>query len=496
MNNPSYIGIDIGTTNVKVLLVDEEGQALIEKSREYPVQYPKQGWAEQDPDMWVKETRSMLDEVCSEIPKKYTLKSIGISGQMHGLVVLDKDKNVLRPAILWNDQRSKPQCDSILNAIGGLDQLLDLTNNGLLSGYSFPKLIWLKENEPKVFKQIAHILLPKDYVRFRLSGHLGTDYSDASGTGCFDVKNRKWATQLIERMEIPLEWFPQPYPSTKIVGEISGLPKLDQPVPVVTGSGDAVLQPLASGVTGLNDALLVVGTGGNVTVRVDGYGRNEGGKVQFFCDTIGGQYVAMGVTLSAGESLRWIRNLLNKGIESLNSEYIEINFDQLIKLAETSPEGSNDILFTPYLQGERCPHANPDLRASFTGLSSLSSLADMVRSILEGVAFSLKDVSLVLESIGIHIKRYQIMGGGGKSDLWNIIFSNILNKTVSVYPSSSGGTAYGSAILARIGFDGTSWVKEKSKDENGNSYSPDTRSAQLYAKKFNLYQSIYQKTKP
>lgn len=298
MKSPTTIGVDIGTTNAKVLLVDEAGEVIVEKFSEYPVHYPHPGWAEQDPNMWVKTASFLLNEVCNEIPADYELKAIGISGQMHGLIALDQDTNVLCPAILWNDQRSATQCESILQAVGGPEQLLDLTNNGLLPGYTFPKLVWLKEHEPSIYKKIVHVLLPKDYVRLKLSGHLGTDYSDASGTGCFDVENRRWATSLIEMMGVPSNWFPQPHLATEIVGAISGLPGQAQPVPVVAGSGDAVLQPLASGVSKLDEALLVVGTGGNVTVKADGFSRNLGGKVQFFCDAIDEQYVAMGVTRS------------------------------------------------------------------------------------------------------------------------------------------------------------------------------------------------------
>lgn len=446
-----FLGIDVGTTNAKVMLIDAQARVLRAASREYPVNYPRSGWAEQDTEMWWSAVQDLLHEVVGSSNKKSSIRAVGVSGQMHGLVALDANHAVIRPAILWNDQRSEPQCNAIIEACGGRDGLLRLTNNGMLAGYMAPKILWMREHEPEACAQIAHVLLPKDYIRFRLTGAIATDVSDASGTGVFDCANRRWSSELLALLKLPEAWFPPALESTTVAGKLSpeiasGL-GLGADIPVIAGGGDAVLQPLGSGVVN-GEGLLVVGTGGNVTVPLAANISNEGGRLQVFCGVLPGSYVAMGATLSAGESIRWMRNLLRRGTAALGLAGDRLSFADLDQLAGESEPGARRTLFLPYLGGERCPHADASARGAFIGLSPQTSLGDLVRAIMEGVAFSLYDVTTLLERQGIRPGAFRLSGGGSQSERWRQIFAHVFDRAISTVTASSEGTAFGAALLA------------------------------------------------
>ena len=452
--NGCFLGIDIGTTNAKVVLIDSAARVIGTASREYPVQYPQPGWAEQDPETWWSAVRELVRDVAERFGSKSQILALGVSGQMHGLVALDRDHAVIRPAMLWNDQRAHPQCRAIVERCGGLDGLLRFTNNGMLAGYTAPKILWLCEHEPKAFARIHHVLLPKDYIRFRLTGDLATDVSDASGTGLFDVAKRTWSTELLGLLDLPRAWFPTAHESTAVVGtlraDLAASLGLPAGLPVIAGGGDAALQPLGSGVLDDSQGLLVVGTGGNVTVPLAANVRNDGARLQVFCGVQPGTYVAMGATLAAGESLRWIRNLLRNGATDLGWSGASLDFAALDRLAAASEIGARRTLFLPYLQGERCPHPDADARGVFLGLSSSTTLGDLVRAIMEGVAFSMRDVLAILASRGLQIDAFRISGGGSQSKLWRNIFASVCNAPMSTVAGGTEGTAYGTALLAGI----------------------------------------------
>jgi xylulokinase len=500
-NAPEYfLGIDVGTTNAKVVLIDRDARVVRSACCEYAVQYPQPGWAEQDPAIWWSTVRSLVREVAGTFEHKQAIRAAGVSGQMHGLVALDAHDAVIRPAILWNDQRAHAQCAEIAERCGGLDGLLRLTNNNMLAGYTAPKLLWLREHEPEAFRRIAAVLLPKDYLRFKLTGKKATDVSDASGTGLFDVRRRRWSDELIALLDLPRAWFVHAHESTEVVGALPadvasdlGLPA---GLPLVAGGGDAALQPLGMGLLDTSEGLLVVGTGGNVTVPLAANIPNEGGCLQIFCGVLPGAYVGMGVTLTAGESLRWIRNLLQVGAAQLGLPGSELTFADLERCARESPPGANRTLFFPYLVGERCPHPDAAARGAFIGLSTRTSLADLVRAILEGVAFSMRDAALVMERQGIRPARWRLCGGGAQNAQWRQIFSNVFDRPIATTVASEG-TAYGAALLAGIG-------QNRWRDPDALKHlflpqtndHPDSALAQRYRTLFAVYRQGYDRLSP
>jgi xylulokinase len=493
-----FLGIDVGTTNAKVVLIDSTAHVVASASREYPVDYPHPGWAEQHPETWWNAVGELIGEVVSPFEHKSAIRALGVSGQMHGLVALDHARAIIRPAILWNDQRAHSQCRAIIEQCGGLDGLLQYTNNGMLAGYTTPKILWLREHEPAAFARIAHVLLPKDYIRFRLTGGLATDVSDASGTGLFDVARRTWSTALLERLNLPRSWFPDTHESTEVVSHVRadlaatfGLPVK---LPVVAGGGDAALQPLGSGLLDASQGLLVVGTGGNVTVPLAANVRNEGARLQVFCGVQPGTYVAMGATLAAGESLRWFRNLLRQGSGALGLSGAAIDFIELDRLAAQSATGAGRVLFLPYLQGERCPHPDANARGVFLGLSPSTSLADLTRAVMEGVAFSMRDVLTLLDQQGLRLNAFRISGGGSQSALWRRIFADVFNAPMSTSGGGMEGTAFGAALLA--GLSQGRWQEPGALQKLvpvGTVESPDPIAVARYQRLFSVYQNSYRR---
>ncbi len=423
----TLFGIDVGTSGVKGLAIDTDGAVHARAEHEYPLSTPRPGWAEQDPEDWWEATEAVLARLRSECGDPV---GIGLSGQMHGLVALGTDGQPLRPAILWNDQRTEAECAEIEREIG-LERLIALTGNRALPGFTAPKLLWLRRHEPDVYGRIARIVLPKDYVRLRLCGEHATDVADASGTLLFHVAERRWSEEVLEALEIDPAWLPRALEGPSISGETQDC------VPVAAGGGDQAAGALGVGVDRPGPLSVVLGTSGVVFSALEGFAADEEGRVHAFCHAVPGAWHAMGVMLSAAGSLGWLRSALGG----------TPGYDQLMLEAEDWPAGTEGLLFLPYLAGERTPHADPDARGAFTGLGLRHDRGALVRAVLEGVAFGLRDsLDLIAELGGGSIERARVSGGGARSDLWLRIVASALELPLERVAVDEGA-AYGAAIL-------------------------------------------------
>lgn len=500
MGAETILAIDIGTTNCKTILLDDRGKLVHKESVEYSVQIPHPGWSEQQPEDWWDAVQDSIIKVVRKV-NPTSIKAIGLSGQMHGLVLLNAAGVVLRPAILWNDQRTSQECEDIYARVGGPERLLSYTNNAMLPGYTGGKILWVKNNEPDLFEKAAHVLLPKDYVRFRLTGHYATDVSDASGTGLFDVENRIWASGLLEKIGIPQGWLPRAYESGEIAGELqaAAAEKLGLPahLPVIAGGGDAVMQTIGSAATSPEKCLIVVGTGGNVTVSIQEFAKNPGGRLQHFCHSLPGMWVEMGVTLSAGNSLRWFRDTF--GIHEVN-EARKIGaspYELLGKLAATSPAGAGGVLFLPYLQGERCPYSDVHAAGTFTGIRLNTERADLLRAVYEGVAFSLRDVLELILQTGASPEVIHLSGGGSSSELWQQIHADILNREVRTLDYAEDASAVGAAMVAGVNIGLWSNIEDAVQNIRVRSITePVADNVPLYSELFEVYKDLYPALKP
>jgi xylulokinase len=429
------------------------------------------------------------------------IRGIGLSGQMHGLVALDQGSRVLRPAILWNDQRTERQCQEVYDRVGGQAGLLQLTNNRMLPGYTGGKILWLKGQEPRHFEKIRRILNPKDYIRFRLTGEFATEVSDASGTGLFNVRERQWSRPLLEALEIPPEWLPACHESHEISGRLlpSASEEFGLPVnlPVAGGGGDAVIQATGTGLVAPGILGTTIGTAGNVTMALNQYLENPGGKLQIFCNTLPGRWHAMGVTLSAGGALRWFRDAFGSPEKNADAEIHRNPYDLLIQEASHAPSGSDGLLFLPYLTGERCPHTDPAARGVFFGLTPRHNRSHFIRSILEGVLFSLLDVAEVLKETGLPVHQVRTSGGGASSELWRRIHADIFNREVVTVSGSAEGGAYGAALLAGVGTGVWPTVEESVRHLKIETRTPpDPKNAERYQRLFEIYRGLYPALKP
>lgn len=493
------IGLDIGTSGCKSILVDDTGVILASYTEEYPLYTPRSGWSEQNPEDWwracVNAIRNMLRISGSE---GRILTGIGLSGQMHGMVALDQNNRVLRPAILWNDQRTGQQCAEITEKAGGLPKLLTMTNNPVLPGYTAGKIVWLRENEPKLYAETYKILNPKDYIRFKLTGDFATDVSDASGTGLFDVEKRCWNKSLLSILDIPLGMLPEVFESTEITGGVSaaaaqetGLPKA---LPVAGGGGDAVIQTTGSGLIRQGILGTTIGTSGIVAMALDSFKSNRKGSLQVFCNNMPGTWHVMGVTLSAGGSFKWLRDTLfseEKKQSLLPGQNIYGIMDEL---AGNAAPGSGNLLFLPYLTGERCPYADPAASGCFLGMTLRHGRGEMARSVLEGVIYSLRQVSELISDIngGKPVTEIRTSGGGSMSNLWRQIQADIFQSPVKTVSGSGEGGAYGAAFAAGVACGIWSNMEEAvtylgTETENW----PDIKNKDIYNELFHIYKSLY-----
>ncbi len=412
MSDTDLIGLDVGTTGVKALRLSGSGEVLARAEREYPLSIPRPGWAEQDPEDWVRAAESALDEVGRDGP-------LGLTGQMHGLVLLDRADRVLRPAILWNDQRTGAECAEIEQTVG-LTRLVELTGNRALPGFTAPKLLWVRRHEPETWAQAASVLLPKDYVRLRLTGERVIDAAEASGTLLFDVAGRRWSDEVCEALEIPPGWLPPVRESTE-----------------TGGAGDQQAGALGVGVVGPGPVSVVLGTSGVVFSALDAYRADPEGRVHVFCHAAPGTWEAMGVMLSAAGSFRWLRDVVGE------------EYDELVAEAGRWPAGTEGLTFLPYLQGERTPHADPDARATFEGLSLRHDRGALVRAVLEGVAYGLRDSLELLRGLGVAPAAGRASGGGARSELWLKIVASVLGIPIE-RTAVEEGAAYGAALLGGV----------------------------------------------
>ena len=500
MSSAYLLAIDIGTTNCKTLVVDDQLNTIDKVVVEYAVSTPQPGWAEQHPNDWWDAVRHSIRQVVANVGAD-AIQAIGLSGQMHGLVLLGGDGTVLRPAILWNDQRSFKECDDVYDVVGGKTSLLTHTNNPMLPGYTGGKILWVRRHEPEIYARIATVLLPKDFIRYKLTGLLGTDVSDASGTGLFDVQERRWAAQLVMGLDVPESWLPHVHESSDVVGTVTGTAAeetgLHAGTPVVAGGGDAVMQTVGAGAVDERVALIVIGTGGNVTVTVPTCVDNPDARLQVFCHVIPNRWTAMGVTLAAGSSLKWYRDTLG-GLEHAVAHEIGVNpYDLLSAEAARSPLGAHGLVFLPYLQGERCPHTDVNARGVFVGLSLSTTRGDIVRSVMEGVTLSLKDVLALLFNLGIAPERIHSSGGGSASALWRQIQADVFNRPVSPLDPSEDASAFGAAIVA--GMSQGIWPSIESAAQliaARTVNDPIPAHAERYRALFEIYRDLYPALQP
>jgi xylulokinase len=421
------VGLDVGTTGAKALAVSPDGAVVGRAEEEYRLSTPRPGWAEQDPEDWWRASERALARLGG-----VEVAGIGLSGQMHGLVLLDGRGRVLRPAILWNDQRTGRECAEI-EARVGLRRLVELTGNRALTGFTAPKLLWVRNNEPEVYERVAHVLLPKDYVRLKLTGERSIDVADASGTLFFDVAGRRWSDEVLAALEVPSEWLPRAFESPTVSGETDG------GIPVAAGAGDQAAGALGVGVAAPGPLSVVLGTSGVVFAALPAFAADAEARVHVFCHAVPGGWHAMGVMLSAAGSLRWFRDAFAAGEP----------YDRLAVEAEGWEPGAEGLLFLPYLAGERTPHADPHARGAFVGLSLRHDRGALVRALLEGVAYGLRDSLELLVGLGVRAEAGRVSGGGARSAAWRRIVASVLGLPLE-RTAVEEGAAYGAALLGGV----------------------------------------------
>ncbi len=440
------IGIDVSTTAVKALLIDDAGAIVGVSSTPLTVQTPKALWSEQDPQTWWSAAvQSLRDVLARSHTDAANVIAVGLTGQMHGLVLLDASHRVLRPAILWNDQRTAEECDEIRSRMGGREALVRTTGNDALTGFTAPKILWVRRHEPEVYAQARLILLPKDYVRLRLTGAAAMDKADGSGTLLFDLRARDWSSDVLDRLEIPRGWLPPAFEGPEITGHITEEAALDTGLragtPVIAGGGDQAAGAVGAGAVRPGVVALTLGTSGVVFATTESALVEPQGRLHAFCHAVPGRWHFMGVTLAAAGSLQWYRDTLAPA-ES---------FDALVAEAESAPQGCDGLTFLPYLSGERTPYPDPLARGSFVGLTVRHRRAHLTRAVLEGVAFSMRDCFGLLKSAGLaEVGQVRVAGGGAKSGLWRKILASVLNVEL-VTVNSAEGAAFGAALLAGVG---------------------------------------------
>ncbi len=448
------IGIDIGTTSAKALLIDELGNVRSIVAPDYDFSTPKPLWAESEPDDWWQATIQAIKYLLTEHNINPTeIAGIGLTGQMHGLVLLNKQGKVLRPCIMWNDQRSASQCDSITKRIGSA-KVLELTGNPVLAGFTAPKIMWVKENEPNIYSEVAKVLLPKDYIRYRLSGEFYTDVSDASGMSLLDVSKRKWSEEMLSSCEIPREWMPEvtesPVASTRVNTEAAKLTGLLEGTPIIAGGGDQAAGAIGCGIVQDGVISATLGTSGVIFAHSDKYLVEPEGRLHSFCHAVPGKWHLMGVMLSAAGSFQWFRNTLGNEERTLEKETGVDAYKILTEKASKVSAGSEGLLFLPYLSGERMPYPDPDAKGAFIGLTLRHNKSHMTRAVLEGVTYGLRDGFELMRNLGIKPNQVRASGGGTKSKLWLQLLADNFDSQIATV-NATEGAAYGAALLAGVG---------------------------------------------
>ncbi len=494
----SYLlGIDVGTSGTKTLLCDYEGNVLATATAEHGISSPRPGWSEQDPLEWwqatCQATRNVIDRAKVSADQ---VTAIGLSGQMHGSVFLDRDNTPLRPAILWNDQRTAKECEQIETLAGGRKKLINMVGNPALTGFTAPKVLWVRRHEPKVYNRTRHLLLPKDYVRFCMTGEYATEVGDASGTLLLDVKKRTWNRKLLSLLEIDPDLLPACHESHVVSGHLHAAGAealgLKEGTAVVGGSGDQPAAAVGNGIVATGIVSATMGTSGVLYAHADEPTYDPRGRVHTMCAAVENKWCVFGCVLSAGGSFQWFRNHLGLEEQARAKERGVDPYELLTEEAALAPPGCEGLFFLPYLTGERCPHADPDARGGWIGLTARHNRPAIVRSLLEGITFGMNDILRIMLDMGITVRTVRLSGGGARSALWRQLQADVYNKSVATI-NSDEGSAYGVAILAGVGTGVWKNVPQACKAiiRETQKLRPQPKLARLYQRHHEQYQRLY-----
>jgi len=501
-----FMGVDLGTTGARAIIVEgASGRVVAGATSEYPLYTPQPLWAEQDPADWwrgsVEAIRGALVAATKELGNTPEIAAVGLSGQMHGVVLLDEADNVLGPSLIWCDGRAQAECDFITETVGA-DYLIKLTANPAIVGFSAPKLLWLRQHRPQEFLKACHFLLPKDYIRLKLTGEYASEVSDASGTLLFDVAHRRWSSEMLRLLEIDSAILPEVYESQEVSGQISAIAAADTGLkigtPVVGGGGDQAAGAVGNGIVRAGLVSSTIGSSGVVFAHSVTPARDPGGRVHTFCHAVPGAWHVMGVTQGAGLSFRWFRDEVAGPLEKeVAAKAGRDIYEVLTAKAAEAPAGSDGLIFLPYLMGERTPHLDPQARGVWFGLTGAHHRSQLVRSVLEGVAYSLQDCLSIFAEMGLPIEEIRASGGGGKSPLWRQIQADVFGREV-VTINAAEGPAYGAALLAGVGANFWPSVEEAcaATIQITSHTNPIAANVATYQHYYPIYRDIYQKLKP
>lgn len=484
------IGVDLGTSAVKILLVDQQGSVVESVSKSYPLIHEKNGYSEQDPQHWVEQTAAGIKELLNVFGgDPAAIEGVSFSGQMHGLVLLDRDNEVLRPAILWNDTRTTDECKRIYDIVGR-ERLLEITKNPALEGFTLPKILWVRKNEPELFKKVKSFVLPKDYLRYKLTGELQMEFSDAAGTLLLDITHKQWSREICELLELDFNMCPPLVNSHDEVGtvqeafaEVSGLAQTTR---VFAGGADNACGAIGAGILQEGKTLCSIGTSGVVLSYEAEGDKDFGGNVHYFNHAVPDAFYTMGVTLAAGYSLSWFKDAFSP----------ETSFDELLSNIHTVPAGSNGLVFTPYLVGERTPHADAAIRGSFIGMDGSHRRSDFARAVLEGITFSLHESISIFRESGKIIDTIVSIGGGAQNEEWLQMQADIFNAKI-IRLTSEQGPGMGAAMLAAFGCSWFQTLQECADAflQEDQQYVPIEENVSVYRKLFPIYQEVYGATR-
>ncbi len=486
------LGIDLSTTGAKALLIDPEGRVISSATTPLNLSTPFPLWSEQEPHEWWEATANSIRQALADANVSGdSVAAIGLTGQMHGLVVLDQERHVLRPAILWNDQRCGAECDEIRARVS-LERLVQITGNDALTGFTAPKILWLETHEPDVYRRIRHVLLPKDYIRYKLTGALAMDKADGSGTMLFDLRKRSWSSEILDALHIDADWLPPTFEGHEITSHVSAEAAeqtgLRTGTPVVAGGGDQSAQAIGVGVVRPGTMAVTLGTSGVVFAATESPLIEPQGRLHAFCHAVAGRWHLMGVMLSAAGSLQWYHDKLAR----------DKSFAELVGEAAQVPAGSEGLIFLPYLSGERTPHPDPLARGAWIGLTARHDQPHLTRSVLEGVAFGLKDIFCLMKEAGLGaIDQVRLSGGGAKSSLWRQILADVLGAEL-VTVNTTEGAAYGAALLAGVAAGMWSNVDAACAQTISVSdrIAPDAQSVATYQVVYQHYRNLYPMLRP
>lgn len=478
------VGLDVGTTGARAVAVDESGGVVGEAASSYPLLTPRPQWTEQSPQEWWRGAQEALAEVCGQLRSRHLqIVGLGLTGQMHGSVFLDRSGAVIRPALLWNDQRTARQCQEITGRVGP-ERLVEITGNPALTGFQAPKVLWVREEEPEHYRRIERVLLPKDYIRYRLTGELATDASDAAGTLFLDLRRRGWSHEVLDALEVPEGWLPAVYESPEVTGavrqEVAAHVGLPGGVPVAAGAGDNAAAAIGTAITRAGLVSSSIGTSGVLFAHAEECTLDPSGRIHAFCHAVPLRYCLLAVTLSAGGSLRWWRDVTGLG------------YDDLVAEAERVPAGAEGLLFLPYLTGERTPHLDPAARGGFLGLTARHGRAHLTRALMEGVLFSLRDGLEIMRDLGVGPTEIRATGGGASSSLWLRLQADVYGSPVHRVAIEEGA-AYGAALLGHVAAGTFRDVEEATKVVRtlDTVTDPDPRTKATYDALYAVHRSLY-----